>query len=280
MPKWQDPAILAADSNALVKFQLVVVGIYIWEFVTTLGYDWSYITGWRSWKWTTWLYEGCRLSVLASLTVIAIGFGSLSGLNCKVLIKFTLMFPYLGELFASSLIAVRAIAIWNRNTYIVVPAVSALLAQLCVLISFVVIINPKVDSPESCTINIADETLPFVIATLVSDIVLFLCMFTGLWRHRESRRFGVFRFLWDQGLVWIAAAVVAEVPPIVFLGLNLNDPFDLMFQQSGLIILSIAATRMYRGLTNFRSGRIEWTFTKDPRYVTRAGTTHALTHRR
>ncbi|KAI0319110.1 hypothetical protein OF83DRAFT_1112241 [Amylostereum chailletii] len=51
---------------------------------------------------------------------------------------------------------------------------------------------------------------------------------------------------------------------MVFLGLNLNDPFDLIFQQSGLIILSIAATRMYRGLTDFVSGRIEWTLTEGP----------------
>ncbi|KAI0319112.1 hypothetical protein OF83DRAFT_851629 [Amylostereum chailletii] len=152
MPKWQDPSVLAADYNALVRFQLVVGGIYIWEFVTTLDYDWAYISGRRSWKWTTLLYEGCRLSVMASMIVISIGFGSPFELNCIVWLKFTLSLCYLGELFSSSLIAIRAhvfpflslisnrspipnsIAIWNRNIYIVVPAISALLAQLCVLV--------------------------------------------------------------------------------------------------------------------------------------------------
>ncbi|KAI0319100.1 hypothetical protein OF83DRAFT_1112181 [Amylostereum chailletii] len=83
-------------------------------------------------------------------------------------------------------------------------------------------------------------------------------MFTGLLRHREARNFGVCRFLWNQGLIWIAAAVVAEIAPVVFLGLDLNDAFNLMFQPSEMIILSIAATSMYRGLTNFVSGCVEF----------------------
>ncbi|KAI0319111.1 hypothetical protein OF83DRAFT_851704 [Amylostereum chailletii] len=54
----------------------------------------------------------------------------------------------------------------------------------------------------------AAGTLPFVVAILASDVVLFLCMLTGLWRHREARRFGVCRFLWDQ--VWFPPFLIKE----------------------------------------------------------------------
>jgi hypothetical protein len=43
-------------------------------------------------------------------------------------------------------------------------------------------------------------------------------------------------------------ATIAEVPPVVFFCLNLNDTFDLMFQIPNLAIMTIASTRMYRSL--------------------------------
>ncbi|KAI0309085.1 hypothetical protein OF83DRAFT_1180035 [Amylostereum chailletii] len=54
MPNWKDPAFVAADFNVFTKLQHLVIGIYIWEFVTALRYDWSYVTGKRSWRWTMW----------------------------------------------------------------------------------------------------------------------------------------------------------------------------------------------------------------------------------
>ncbi|KAH9036731.1 hypothetical protein EDB83DRAFT_1757480 [Lactarius deliciosus] len=44
---------------------------------------------------------------------------------------------------------------------------------------------------------------------------------------------------------------LAEVPPTVFILLNLNDPLNLMFQPLGLIITPLGAARLYRGLINY-----------------------------
>ncbi|KAI0294346.1 hypothetical protein BC826DRAFT_1011711 [Russula brevipes] len=72
--------------------------------------------------------------------------------------------------------------------------------------------------------------------------------------------------------MWLLLAVVAEVPPVVFIVLNLNgnifisglscgrplkstlsqsDPFNIMFEAPSLIIIAIAGTRMHRSLVDF-----------------------------
>ncbi|KAI0317306.1 hypothetical protein OF83DRAFT_1172084 [Amylostereum chailletii] len=179
MVNWHDPAVVAADFEAFTKLQHVVGGIFIWEFVITLDYDWSYITGERSWKWTMW--ASCRLSILAAVILVFVGFDSKSELNCEAWIKFMFIFPYLGILFASALIAVRATAIWDRNIYILLLTVSGLLVQLGVLIRSVAVADARWD-PNSNTCSTEDTThsLPVMSATLAVDAVLLLCMFTGI----------------------------------------------------------------------------------------------------
>jgi len=71
-----------------------------------------------------------------------------------------------------------------------------------------------------------------------------------------------------EGVIWLLVATIAEVPPAVFLCLNLNNPLNDMFLPPSMVTLSIAATRIHRCLvdhTSFeyakhseRSGRIEW----------------------
>ncbi|KAF8259728.1 hypothetical protein EI94DRAFT_997400 [Lactarius quietus] len=67
--------------------------------------------------------------------------------------------------------------------------------------------------------------------------------------HGTMFAFG--QFLWKQGLIWLFLATVSGVPPAVFICLNLNDPFNLMFQTPVLIVMTIGATRMHRSLADF-----------------------------
>jgi len=57
--------------------------------------------------------------------------------------------------------------------------------------------------------------------------------------------------------VWFILATVAEVPPAVLIILNLNGPLNLICQLPAVITMTIAATRMYRSLTNFSTSTTE-----------------------
>jgi len=57
--------------------------------------------------------------------------------------------------------------------------------------------------------------------TLITDIVLLLVVLVGLLRLRSS--FPLERLLWNQGVLWLLLAIVAEVPPVVFIILDINS---------------------------------------------------------
>jgi len=100
---------------------------------------------------------------------------------------------------------------------------------------------------------------------LAADIALLLVMLVGLFRMRRysSDTVGLVEHLWRQGVIWLLLATAAEVPPVVFMLLNLNGPFNIMFQQTSWIMMAIAGTRMYRSLVDFASSSTDF-FTTHP----------------
>jgi len=84
---------------------------------------------------------------------------------------------------------------------------------------------------------------------------MLLGLFRRRYRNKDSRgsASSLVHLLWSQGLVWLFIATVAYVPPVVLISLNLNASYNMMFQYPSLVALSIAATRMYRSLTDFHS---------------------------
>ncbi|KAH9953477.1 hypothetical protein BC827DRAFT_132255 [Russula dissimulans] len=75
-------------------------------------------------------------------------------------------------------------------------------------------------------------------------------MLLGLFKKRYYRRgrLGLRRFFWDQGILFLLVTTVSGILPTVFVCLDLNEPFSILFHIPWLIAMSIAATRMYRAL--------------------------------
>ncbi|KAI9436260.1 hypothetical protein H4582DRAFT_2078859 [Lactarius indigo] len=77
-------------------------------------------------------------------------------------------------------------------------------------------------------------------------------MLTGLLRWENARqKGGIWWLLYTQGLAWIIIVAVAEVPIVVSILLNLNNPMNLMFQLPKTITMAIGASRVYRGLSDY-----------------------------
>jgi hypothetical protein len=57
MANYKDPATIAKGSEAVVKLWHLMDGVYIWQFFTTLDYEWDVIRGHRPYRWTIWV---CR----------------------------------------------------------------------------------------------------------------------------------------------------------------------------------------------------------------------------
>jgi len=105
---------------------------------------------------------------------------------------------------------------------------------------------------QTCTVTNPPSSKPNLIALPVTDISLLLIMLVGLLRLRGNGVgiVGLARVLWRQGIIWLLLALAFEVPPMVFIILDLNGPFNYMFELPAWITMAVAATRMYRSLVD------------------------------
>jgi hypothetical protein len=249
MTDYSNPVTITREYSSLVKLWHVLDGVFIWEFFTTLYFEWDVIRGRRPYRWTIWIYSLTRVATLLAIILNMIGFNTTTPMHCQVWVTFQFLFSYIAFAAASFLVVLRVIAIWNTEKSIILITMGVWLANVSSLIEGLVRIRSVWSSDATtCTLLNLETNKPAVISTLATDVVLLSIMIIGLFRmHLETDSvFALGRVLWKQGLIWLVVATLAAVPPTVFMCLNLNLPLNYMFQAPNMIVLAIAATRMYR----------------------------------
>ncbi|KAI0287065.1 hypothetical protein BC826DRAFT_77709 [Russula brevipes] len=263
MTNFRDPAAIARDTKTMFKFWHTIDGLYVWEFLTTLSYEWSVIRRRRPYRWPIWIYSLTRVFALLAVIadVVIMDITTIRVVGCHTAFVTQFVFSYLSLAAASLLILLRILAIWNRNKVVVAIAAIIWLTNGAILIQGTVQFRAVwVSHREGCVILGLDGLKHIVVAAFVTDTVLLLIMFLGLLRMRlyRSDTLALGRLMWKQGVLWVLLAVIIEIPPTVFVCLNLNDPLTMMFLKPWMISMSIAATRMHRALTNFGSSDISY----------------------
>ncbi|KAI0287045.1 hypothetical protein BC826DRAFT_76281 [Russula brevipes] len=257
MVNFHDPAVVLNDLLAFVKLSHTLVGLYIWEFATTLDYEWSIFWGRRPYRWTIWIYSLTRLATLTTVINIIVGLNTKAAPNkCQALLTSFSVCDNVALAAAELLIVLRIIAIWNKRKVVGAIAIGIWLTNIAFLIHTSSQLRSGNPAPDSCLPRNVGISKLSTISTLVTDIVLLLIMLVGLLRLRVqgAGMFSLGQLLWKQGIVWLLIATLAGALPTIFLLLNLNDVWSIMFQFPWMISISIAATRMYRSLTDFVSG--------------------------
>ncbi|KAF8487275.1 hypothetical protein DFH94DRAFT_20755 [Russula ochroleuca] len=259
MVNFRDPAVEAADGFILLKFWHVVDGIFIWEFITTLDFEWSIIRGRRRCRWTIWVYSLSRVAALAAVVANLVLLNLNTPVDCQLSAILEMLPAYMALAAASFLLVLRIVAIWRGNMVAVVIAAIVWAINSAFLIQGVSRLRYASEAPGApCEpVNIQATKVTMIVA-FVTDILLLVIMLVGLFRldcHRHGT-LATGRFLWNQGVIWLLLATVAGVLPTVFVCLNLNESLSVIFHIPWLITMAIAATRMYRGLDDFLSSDI------------------------
>ncbi|KAN0107390.1 hypothetical protein V8E52_010221 [Russula decolorans] len=253
MVNWHDPSLLSDDYVSLIKLNHALAGIFIWETVITLGFELDVLRGKRPYRWTLWLYLGTRYTLLCSFFVFFIDSDG-PKVPCHPFMVLNFALPYASWAFASLIVVLRVIAIWNRNIIVSLISVGVWAGVLALNIRNLTMVevafNPLVNA---CVVTKTHSRLVNALAVLVADMVLLLTMLIGLLRLASRRSTGLLKLLYQQCIIWIALAAFAEVPPVVLLILNLNDVWNTMLTGPAVTILTIGATRMYRSLSEYGS---------------------------
>jgi len=200
------------------------------------------------------------MACLMGVILIFVGNDTGKPINCELWITSLVSFFSLSAIAASFLVVLRIIAIWNRNRAVMVMAFGVWVINVAFLIQGAAaqrlrfVWQPSQHSG-SC-IPVESESSIFTICSMVaSDIALVLIMLVGLLRLRRDgdSKFGLTHLLWKQGLFCLLIATAAEVPPLVFIILNLNDAMNIAFQVPALVTMAIVGTRMHRTLVDYAS---------------------------
>ncbi|KAI0245069.1 hypothetical protein BJV78DRAFT_1289315 [Lactifluus subvellereus] len=93
--------------------------------------------------------------------------------------------------------------------------------------------------------------LSMSIVTIAAYAILLVAMLAGLLRQGQARSFGISPLLFQQGCIWFALAVVAEVPTLALVLANVNRSIHLLLQVPRVMIASIGTTTMFRVLHNY-----------------------------
>ncbi|KAF8487267.1 hypothetical protein DFH94DRAFT_20344 [Russula ochroleuca] len=252
MVNFRDPAVVAKDSFALLKLWHVVDGLFLWEFITTLDFEWSIIQRRRSYRWTIWIYSFSRVTTLTAVIANLVVLNLNTSVSCTFSMILVSVSAYLALAAASLLLVIRVIAIWNRNKVVAVIAITIWTINSAFFIQGIsqVRYTTKVFPGGYCTTLNVQASKAAIVVSFVADLLLLIIMLVGLFRldcHRNGAS-ATGRILWNQGVIWLLLAIVAGVVPTVFACLDLNEPLSSIFRIPWIIAMSIAATRMYRAL--------------------------------
>jgi len=231
-----------------------LIGLYIWEFATTLDYEWSIIWGRRPYRWTIWIYSFTRLAALVVVTLAIVDYNTHAPFSCQAMITLYSIFACLAIATAELLIVLRIVAIWNRQ----MVAVATAIVIWAINMTFIIQAMSRLGSdplesnyclPRSIQISELHGT-----SILVTGILSLLMMLFGLLRlHiQEVDAPALGHLMWKQGINWFFIATIAEVIPVAFVSLDLHSNTGrIMFQVPSLVMISIAATRIYRLVAGF-----------------------------
>ncbi|KAJ3715142.1 hypothetical protein C8R42DRAFT_646068 [Lentinula raphanica] len=156
MPDWNSATEIAKDGIVSSKLNHVLLGL--WEWFTSLDFDWDYIRGKRQFRWPLAFYFLNRYCLLAALIGVAIALNITTEINCQALYTFNLFIGAASIGLASINLSLRTIAVWAQRRYIVVPLILLILAQWSILLHGI-LVKSTYEADQGCVIVETDSRL-------------------------------------------------------------------------------------------------------------------------
>ncbi|KAF8473063.1 hypothetical protein DFH94DRAFT_695989 [Russula ochroleuca] len=246
----------AQSAWAFVKYIHVMNGLYLWEFSTTLDYEWRVFRGHLPYGWSIWIYSFTRVTALAAVILCLAIMNVTTPFNCQLWSSITAAFFALSTITASLLNVLRIVAIWNRNKVAVTLVITVWVISVASHVQSAALLRiVRVPGQAICVPVNTESCILSYIPAIISDMALLIILLVGLLvlRRHGGGTFGLARLLWKQGVIWLVLGTVTEIPPLVLIALHLNYQFNIMFVSPFSITVIISATRMHRCLVDFAS---------------------------
>ncbi|KAF8966625.1 hypothetical protein BDZ97DRAFT_1917436 [Flammula alnicola] len=266
MVDWNSPAEVAKDGVAFDRFMHALLGLYIWEWVISLEFDWQYISGKKTFRWPMIFYFLNRYCLLFALIGIAIALNVTEEINCQGLYTFNQCFGNAAIGLASINLSLRTMAVWSRRWYIVVPLVLVILGHWSLLLHGILLKAAWIPGTGCAIIETDSQILAatFIYSMVFDFTVLSLTAFKLL--YPATGRSKLVELIFNDGLIYFVIAQFDCNGNILRLlpHYHLISPPDIHAPKSqpvmsiianvpAAIASTIVACRIVRRLSNFTS---------------------------
>ncbi|KAH8103618.1 hypothetical protein BXZ70DRAFT_1006003 [Cristinia sonorae] len=244
MTNWRSPEVLGHEATAFLGLHHALVGVYCWDFVISLDFDWSVITRKRELKWPLIPYFLGRYFSLFALIGLLVALDA-TGIDCVPLFTFVHFAMHASLGIANINLAVRTMAFWNTHRAVVFSLVAFILGQWALI--FTTIPGHAESHLEAGCSIIPQETKLLSVLFFYSaafDAVMFTL---SAWRlYVRKKRTGIVQLLFVERLSSYLIATVFNFVPAVFMTLNLNPVMNIMVDFPAVIASTILASQLIR----------------------------------
>ncbi|KAG1776765.1 hypothetical protein EV702DRAFT_970921 [Suillus placidus] len=268
MVNWKSEEVIQMDSMVFIKFMHALLGLYLWEFFISLGFDWAVMTGKTRFRWPlarTFLifYFAGRYLLLFALIGIAVALDTPSEINCQALYAFNQVAGNAAVGLASINLSFRTVAIWSQNIWVVILLVLIIIGHWSFILQGILLTavwRPGV----GCAITYSDTTIlaaTFIYSMCFDFVVLCLSAYKLAWTPARSGTNGaptrLVRMLFSDGLIYFFIAFGSNVIATTMMVLDLNAIMSVIFNVPAAIASTIVASRVVRRLANFQRSGLE-----------------------
>jgi len=251
MVDWSSTEELETDELVFEKFVHTLAGLFLWEFATSLDFDWNYLSGKRKASWALIPYFAGRYLMLGAIIGLFIGLDNPDPINCRVLYTFEQLAGDAALGMASINLSLRTIAVWNMNKYIIWGLILIILGHWSLILQGVLLKAVYV-AGEGCDITYTNNTVlaaTFIYSMCFDGFILVLNVIKLAPRRGNST---LMKLLFRDGLVYFFVAFIANLLATVFMLLDLNSIMNVIFNVPACTLATIAACRVVRRLSSYR----------------------------
>ncbi|KLO16922.1 hypothetical protein SCHPADRAFT_994742 [Schizopora paradoxa] len=233
-----------------------ITGLFTWELTMTFDFDWSFISGRRKLKWPLVpyfddLYEWKMIIMTRRSHIFE--FNSDRRINCQVLYSFLGIFSNFSIASASICLAIRAVAIWLRNKFILVTIAIPCLIQWAFILRDIAF-RRAIWSDEAQRCIVVPIPLPdlllLYLPAMIFDFVVMVISAVGLFRQgplRSALQVVVFR----HGLIYFIVTFALNSLPVAFIFAPVSLTTTLVSTSSATFATVVVSCRLVRDLVLF-----------------------------
>ncbi|KAK0480468.1 hypothetical protein EDD18DRAFT_1205376 [Armillaria luteobubalina] len=256
MVDWNSSAELLKDADAFSKIIHLLLGVYIWEWINTVNFEYAIITGKQRFRWPLIFYFYGRYVMFGGLIGFVIALNeTTTPMNCNVLYTFLQFLGNTALGTASINLSIRTIAIYSQKLYVVVPLSVLILGHWIIILWSVTNVSAIWVDGSGCAIASSNPKL-FVAMYVYSmgfDFIITCLMAYKLgFVKRNQHRSQIVQLMFIDGLGYFLTAFLVNLVAVVFSVLNLNSVMSIIADAPATTLATIVSCRVVRRLYQFQ----------------------------